>query len=280
MNPMEGYNITTIPVKRKKYTGAIRTAIYCRVSSAKKSQIESLSAQISGLTSQIAYRPDYVLVDVYIDVAPGDTLKGRPGFQRMIADCKNGKIEYIITKSASRFSRDIIIALEAIRQCRTYEVPIYFVAEDLKSDDPMLDVQLTAHLAVAEQDNLSRKDNINWGLKTGAELGTSKLYNKVCYGYKHDKKGNLVIDEEAANIVRFVFRLYLDGYSILGIIEKLKTCRIKSPSGKETWNKHYMQTLPQHRLKSRLQMRNRLHKHILQQPTTLHIPTTGLQPPR
>jgi len=86
VNPMEGYNITTIPVKRKKYTGAIRTAIYCRVSSAKKAQIESLSAQISGLTSQIAYRPDHVLVDVYIDVAPGDTLKGRPGFQRMLSD--------------------------------------------------------------------------------------------------------------------------------------------------------------------------------------------------
>ncbi|MDO4479171.1 MAG: hypothetical protein Q4B73_09095 [Lachnospiraceae bacterium] len=91
---------------------------------------------------------------------------------------------------------------------------------------PEIQIHLAAHLAFAEQDNMSRSDNINWGLEAGAKLGKSKLYNKVCYGYKHDRNGHLVINEDQAKNVRLIFRLYLDGYSILSIINEKPTLHI------------------------------------------------------
>jgi len=234
--------VTFIPAK-KKYDGAIRTAIYCRVSSHKKAQIESLTTQISALTTKIAYLPTHVLFDTYIDIASGSTLKGRPGFQRLLDDCKNGKIQFVVTKSASRFSRDVEVAITAIHQLTLCGVTVLFESEGITSDNPDLQVHLAAHLAVAEMENHERSENIKWGIKTGSELGTSKIYNKVCYGYKHDKQGNLIINDEEADNVRLIFRYYLDGHSILSIIKWLKIMHINSPSGKEKWNKRSIEKI-------------------------------------
>lgn len=231
-----------IPPK-KKYDGAIRTAIYCRVSSHKKAQIESLAVQISALTNMVAYMPEHVLVDTYIDIASGSSVDGRPGFQRLIKDCKNGKVKYVITKSASRFGREIVDAMTAIRQITAAGAKVYFVSENIDSDNPEMQVHLAIHLAVAEQENYSRSKNIQWGLNTSAGEGTSKIYSKICYGYKHDREGNLVIKEDEAENVRLIFRLYLDGHSVIGIINELHRRRIKSPSGKENWNKRYIEKM-------------------------------------
>ena len=126
---------TYIPVK-KKYNRAIRTAIYCRVSSSKKAQIESLISQISRLTSLVAYLLGYVLVDTYIDIASGSTVDKRPGFQRLLKDCRQKKIQYVITKSACRFARDITDALEAIREIQASGAKVYFETEKIDSDNP------------------------------------------------------------------------------------------------------------------------------------------------
>lgn len=233
---------TYIPVK-KKYDGAIRTAIYCRVSSHNKAQIESLTAQISGLTSLVAYMPGYVLVDTYIDIASGSSSDKRPGFQRLVKDCQQKKIQYVITKSASRFARDIVDALEAIREIQSAGAKVYFETEKIDSDNPDMQVTLAVHLAVAELENKSRSENIQWGMRVGAEEGCNKIYNKVCYGFKHDKDGNLVVKEEEAENVRLIFRLYLDGHSVLSIIKELKIKKIVSPSGKDKWNKHCIEKI-------------------------------------
>ena len=232
--------IYKMPVK-KKYSGAIRTGIYCRVSSTKKAQLESLTEQISALTAQIAYLPDYVLCDTYVDIASGSTLEGRPGFQRLISDCASGKIQYVITKSASRFGRDVLVALSALKILRENHVKVYFVAENIFSDNPDLQVYLNTELACAEMNNKSRSENIQWGIDKRAELGTIKTFDKICYGYKHDKEGHLVIKNDEADIVRLVFRWYLNGYSIIGIIKELERYSIPSPSGKETWNRHMIE---------------------------------------
>ena len=229
-----------MPVK-KKYSGAIRTGIYCRVSSSKKAQLISLTEQISALTAQIAYLPDYVLCDTYIDIASGSTLEGRPGFQRLISDCTSGKIQYVITKSVSRFGRDVLVALSALSKLRENHVRVYFMAENIYSDDPNLQVYLATELACAEMDNQSRSENIRWGIDKRAELGITKSFDKICYGYTHDKEGHLVIENDEADIVRLIFRWYLNGYSIIGIIKELETYCIPSPSGKETWNRHMIE---------------------------------------
>lgn len=239
---MANPKVTVIQAK-PKYSGAIRTAIYCRVSSTKKPQMESLIAQISALTNLVAYLPGYVLFDTYIDIASGETLTGRPEFQRLIKDCQSGKIKQVITKSASRFGRDIVITMTAIHQLKLCGVKIYFEQEGIDSDNPNLQVELAAHLAFAQQDNYSRSDNISWGIRAGAQLGTSKIYDKICYGYKHNKEGKLIINEKEAENVRLIFRLYLDGNSVLGIISYLKRHKIKSPTGKENWNKRYIEKM-------------------------------------
>lgn len=239
---MENPTVHTIPAK-KKYAGATRAAIYCRVSSAKKDQIKSLVAQVSALTNMVAYLPGYVLFDTYIDVAPGSTLDGRPEFQRLLSDCKAGRIKYILTKSASRFSRDIVVALSAIQQITLAGAKVHFLEEGIDSDNYDMEVHLAAHLAVAEMENRSRSENTKWGIQARSALGTSKMYSKICYGYKHDKEGNLIINEAEAEYVRYIFRLYLDGYSVNGIIKKLATMHIKSPTGKDSWSKRAIEKM-------------------------------------
>ena len=202
--------VSFVPAK-KKYEGAIRTGIYCRVSSSKKDQLESLTVQISALTNHVAYLPTHVLYDTYIDIASGSNVVGRPGFQRLVKDCQERKIQYVITKSVSRFSRDIVDAMTAIRELTAAGAKIYFLSENIDSDNPDLQVILTIYLAVAEQENYSRSQNIKWGLRYGAEEGLSKNYDRVFYGYKHDRDGHLIIKDDEAENVRLIYRLYLDG---------------------------------------------------------------------
>ena len=91
--------------------------------------------------------------------------------------------------------------------------------------------------SLAQAENESRSDNIKWGIHQRAAQGTSKLYDRKCYGYKHDDNGKLIIDEEAAENVKLIFHLYLGGQSILGIVKELENRRILSPTGKDKWCK-------------------------------------------
>jgi hypothetical protein len=90
---------------------------------------------------------------------------------------------------------------------------------------------------IAQAENESRSDNIKWGIKQRAAQGTSKLYNRKCYGYKNDADGSLIIDDEEAKNVKLIFDLYLHGKSIIGIVKELERLGIKSPTGKEKWCK-------------------------------------------
>lgn len=91
--------------------------------------------------------------------------------------------------------------------------------------------------SIAQAENESRSENIKQGIKQRIAVGTSKLYDRKCYGYKHDKDGHLVIDEETAKNVKLIYDLYLSGQSVVGIIKELAKRKILSPKGKENWNK-------------------------------------------
>lgn len=117
---------------KRKYEGAIHAAIYCRVSTAHKSQLNSLSAKISGLTNKMAYMPNYVLFDSYVDIASGSSLDGRPEFQRLVEeDCRSGRINFVLVKNISRFSRDTVVTLKAIYQIHGAGAKIHFVRKML-----------------------------------------------------------------------------------------------------------------------------------------------------
>ena len=224
--------IPPLPQKREK-----RVGIYCRVSTNSADQLKSLTAQVSALTRLTAANSKWLLVDLYIDITSSKTGSSRKEFSRMLQDCKSRDIEIILTKSISRFGRDTVEILEALNQLRILGVRVIFEQEVLDTADTDNDLMISIIESIAQAENESRSDNIKWGIKQRAAQGTSKLYNRKCYGYYNDENGNLAIDEKEAKNVHMIFNLYLQGKSVLGVVKELERLGIKSPTGKATWPK-------------------------------------------
>ena len=227
-----------MPPKREK-----RVGIYCRVSTNSAEQLKSLAAQVSALTRLTAANPKWLLVDVYIDIASSKTGSSRKEFTRMLQDCKSRDIEIVLTKSISRFGRDTVEILDALNQLRNLGVRVIFEQEVLDTADTDNDLLISIIESIAQAENESRSENIKWGIKQRAAQGTSKLYNRKCYGYYNDEDGNLAINESEAKNVRLIYNLYLQGKSVIGIVKELERLGIKSPTGKDTWPKRSLDVI-------------------------------------
>ncbi|MEN6636870.1 MAG: recombinase family protein [Clostridiaceae bacterium] len=224
--------IPPLPPKREK-----RVGIYCRVSTNSADQLKSLTAQISALTRLTSANPSWWLVDIYIDIASSKTGSSRKEFTRMLKDCQSRDLQIILTKSISRFGRDTVEILDALNQLKLLGIRVIFKQEQLDTANTDSDLMISIIESIAQAENESRSDNIKWGIKQRAAQGTSKLYNRKCYGYVNASDGNLIIEESEAKNVRMIFKLYLQGKSILGIVKELERMGIKSPTGKATWPK-------------------------------------------
>ena len=230
-NPKVHY-IPANPPKREK-----RVGIYCRVSTNSMEQLQSLTAQVSHLTRLTATVPQWLLSDVYMDIATSKTGSSRKEFNRMLEDCKSHKLEIVITKDVSRFGRDTVEVLDAFNQLKALGVRVIFEGNSLDTANTDSDLMVAVMESIAQAENESRSENIRMGIKYRAAAGTSKLYDRKCYGYKHDEDGHLVIDEETAKNVKLIFDLYLGGQSVIGIIKELEKRKILSPTGKTKWCK-------------------------------------------
>ncbi|MDE6850904.1 MAG: recombinase family protein [Lachnospiraceae bacterium] len=230
-NPKVHY-IPATPPKREK-----RVGIYCRVSTNSMEQLQSLTAQVSYLTRLTATVPQWLLSDVYMDIATSKTGSSRKEFNRMLEDCKSHKLEIVITKDVSRFGRDTVEVLDAFNQLKALGIRVIFEGNSLDTANTDSDLMVAVMESIAQAENESRSENIRMGIKYRAAQGTSKLYDRKCYGFKHDKDGHLVIDEEKAKNVKLIFDLYLDGQSVIGIIKELEKRKILSPTGKVKWCK-------------------------------------------
>lgn len=183
------------------------------------------------------------MVDVFIDVASAKTESKRLEFNRMINECEHGNLDIILTKSFSLFGRDAKEGLEAIRRIRIAGKRIIFEKDKIDTETVKDELLISIIEACYQAENDWRSENIRLGLKYKAEDGTSVLYNRACYGYKKDKNGMLIIDEEEARVVRRIYDWYLEGYSIGGIIDKLEEKKIKTPKGKERWSKRAIESM-------------------------------------
>ena len=230
-NPKVHY-IPATPPKREK-----RVGIYCRVSTNSMEQLQSLIAQVSHLTRLTATVPQWLLSDVYMDIATSKTGSSRKEFNRMLEDCKSHKLEIVITKDVSRFGRDTVEVLDAFNKLKALGVRVIFEGNSLDTANTSSDVMVAVMESIAQAENESRSENIRWGIKQRVAAGTSKLYDRKCYGYKHDEDGHLVIDEEKAKNVKLIYDLYLSGQSVVGIIKELAKRKILSPTGKTKWCK-------------------------------------------
>ena len=223
----------------KKLNKEMRVAIYARVSSSSADQLRSLSVQVSSLAKFVAsyYGQGWLISNVYIDVHTSKTGTQREQLARLIDDARAGLIDILVVSNVSRLGRDSVQVLESIQILNACDVRIIFKDDNLDTliDDHTLIIQITE--AIAQAENESRGDAIKWGHRKRAETGMSKLYDRPAFGYEKDPDGNLIIHERNADVVRQLFRLYLSGKSLLGIVKEFEIQGIKSPEGNDKWSR-------------------------------------------
>lgn len=212
-----------------------RVAIYCRVSTQSEMQQHSLEAQIKYYSDFIRLIKEYELVGIFTDVGSGLNTKSRTEFNKLIRACKKGKVDLIITKSISRFARNTLDFLEVLHMLKEKGVDVYFENEKILLSEERSELRMSIIAAIAQEESIARSRNTKWGIEERIAAGTSKLSERVCYGYKKDNNGNLTVDENTVENVKLIFDLYVDGYSLSGIAKELKTREILSPTGKENW---------------------------------------------
>lgn len=220
-----------------------RAAVYIRVSSNRKRQPRSLDNQSGGLISYVDSSYNLKLEGVYADIGSGRSADTRKELKRLIQDCMDGKIDYIVTKSVSRFGRDTAGTLSLCRKLKEKNINVYFLNENINSLDENGELSLTLHAAVAEGDSCNKSESIKWGIEKSAEDETSAIYSRRCYGYKPDGRGGLAIVKSEAEVVRRIFDSYLSGMGTHAIKVSLEKDKIPSPTNKEKWSKRTIEKM-------------------------------------
>ncbi|MHB1154620.1 MAG: recombinase family protein [Eubacteriales bacterium] len=195
-----------------------RVAAYARVSSAKDAMLHSLSAQISYYNEYIQKHAEWEYVGVYTDEALTGTKDNRPEFQRLLVDCRDGKVDMIITKSISRFARNTVTLLSTIRELKSINVGVFFEKEGLYSDKGEGEMILTILASCAQEESRATSDNCKWRVRNGFKEG--KPHNTTMLGYRY-KDGILVIHPQEAEIVRSIFSDFLAGMGRTQIMRRL-----------------------------------------------------------
>ena len=197
-----------------------RVAAYCRVSSGKDAMLHSLSAQVSHYSEFIQRRPGWAYAGVYADEALTGTKDDRPEFQRLLADCRAGRIDRVLTKSVSRFARNTVTLLETVRELKELGVAVYFEEQNIDSLSGDGELMLTILASFAQEESKSVSDNCKWRIRKDFSEG-KPMNLPLLYGYRREK-GRIVIDEREAEIVRFIFRSCLNGMGKGRITEALR----------------------------------------------------------
>ena len=224
---MESYSVK--PKKR-------RVAGYARVSTDHDDQLSSYQAQVDYYTNYINKVEDWEFVGIYTDEGISATnTNRREGFKAMIADAKAGKIDLIVTKSVSRFARNTVDSLTAVRELRSIGVEIFFEKENIWTLDSKGELLITIMSSLAQEESRSISENVTWGHRKRFADGKVMIPFSNVLGFERGKDGELVVNKEEAEIVRMIFRMFLEGMTPHAIAKELTKRGIKSPMGKDTW---------------------------------------------
>ena len=237
-------NVMVIPAKRQVGNNVkrgqkpkLRVAAYCRVSTDSDEQATSYEAQIEHYTEYISKNPDWVLAGIFADEGiTGTNTKKRTEFNRMIDECMAGNIDMIITKSISRFARNTLDCLKYIRQLKEKNIPVFFEKESINTMDSKGEVLLTIMASLAQQESQSLSQNIKLGLQYRYQQGHVQVNHNRFLGYTKDADGHLIIDPDQAEIVRRIYREYLEGFSMDKIAAGLERDGILTGAGKAKWH--------------------------------------------
>lgn len=236
--------VKTIPATLTRFTAAPLTeqakrkvAGYARVSTDHDDQFTSYEAQIDYYTNYIQGREDWEFVEVYTNEGiTGTSTKHRQGFQRMIADALDGKIDLIVTKSVSRFARNTVDSLTTIRKLKENGIEVYFEKENIWTFDGKGELLLTIMSSLAQEESRSISENCTWGQRKRFADGKVTVPFQRFLGYDKGPDGNLVVNPEQAVIVKRIYGMFLQGQTYHGIAKQLTEEGIPTPGGKKEWS--------------------------------------------
>ena len=226
-------NVTRIEAVRE--VTRKRVAAYCRVSTDKDAQLYSLENQMKAFQAKIILHPEMELVGIYADEdKSGTSMKGRVEFQRMLDDCKAGKVDYILTKSVSRFARNTVDTLTTVRDLAELGIPVYFEKERIDTANSLSEVVLAIMACFAQEESRSISENVKWGIRKRFEAGHE--VKVPLYGFYHTKDELFLIKEDEAAIVREVFERYVHGEAPMDIMNDMIRRGVKPPAG-DCWKR-------------------------------------------
>jgi len=215
----------------------LRVAAYCRVSTDSDEQATSYEAQIEHYTAYINGHPDWTLAGIYADDGiSGTNTKKREEFNRMIDECMAGSIDMVITKSISRFARNTLDCLKYIRQLKEKSIPVFFEKENINSMDSKGEVMLTIMASLAQQESQSLSQNVKLGLQYRYQQGEIQVNCNRFLGFAKDENKRLIVVPEEAEIIKRIYREYLEGASMLKIKRGLEADGILNGAGNEKWH--------------------------------------------
>ena len=215
----------------------LRVATYCRVSTELEEQESSYEAQVEYYTRKIQETDNWKMAGIYADDGKSATnTKKRDDFNAMIKDALDGKIDMILTKSVSRFARNTVDSLLlTIRKLKEKNVAVVFEKEGVNTLDGTGEILITILSSLAQEESRNISENTRWGVVRRFENGKMIVNHNKFMGYTKNENGDLVIVPEEAEIVRLIFRLYLEGYSAKKISQYLEENGIKTATGQDKW---------------------------------------------
>ena len=213
-----------------------RVAAYCRVSTDREEQEHSFETQKAMYTEMIMMKPTWQMAGIYADEGiTGTVAKKRPGFMKMIEDCRKGKIDMIVTKSVSRFSRNNLDCLMYVRELKQLGIPIIFEKEGINTIQVSSELLLTLFGALSQAENESISMNVKLGIRQSLKNGNVRFSYKTFLGYRKGADGQPEIVPEQADIVRRIYNDFLAGATYLEIAKRLTEEHVPTMGGGNRW---------------------------------------------
>ncbi len=213
----------------------LKVAAYCRVSTDKEDQANSLSGQIKYFTEYISGRPDWQMCEVYYDEGiSGTSIKKRASFNRMIQDASSGKMDLILTKEVSRFARNTVDTLSYTRKLKEMGVGVLFMTDNIDTRDSDGELRLSIMASIAQEESRKTSERVKWGQKRRMEQGV--VFGRDMLGY-FVKNGQLIINSDEIEVVKLIFHKFLiEGKGTHIIARELREAGIKPKRTKEWSN--------------------------------------------
>ena len=222
----------------------LRVAAYCRVSTDDEEQLTSYEAQKNYYTDKIMTNKEWTMAGIFADEGiTGTSARKRPEFLRMIRQCKQGKIDIVLTKSISRFARNTVDCLNYVRALKELGIAVIFEKENMNTLEIDSEILITMLGAFAQSESESISTNVRWGKRQALKEGKAIINYKHLYGYRKGADGRPEIIPEQAEVVRKIYDLFLSGTPIRGILKYLNANSIPNISGGSQWAKNAVNSI-------------------------------------